>query len=192
MYYENEEYNDLKYQNKKIEDINFVDCKFFNCKFTEIQIIRCSFVDCEFYNCSFLNMEFKYTDAVNNKFKSCIIFGINWSEIKRNKGAFQPFLLFENCTIKYNVFIDLNLKKFDFSSNNLIDSIFEQCKLQESKFCNCDLKNTTFDNNDLSKSDFLGSKNYLINIENNILKKAKFSFPDVINLLNSLDIEIKY
>jgi uncharacterized protein YjbI with pentapeptide repeats len=67
---------------------------------------------------------------------------------------------------------------------------FTNTDLQEADFTETDLLGTLFHQCNLTQSDFRNAKNYGINIQTNNLKKAKFSFPEAINLLKCLDIEI--
>jgi hypothetical protein len=46
-----------------------------------------------------------------------------------------------------------------------------------------------FNQSNLEKVDFRTSKNYAIDPENNRIKRAKFSYPDVLGLLDKYDIE---
>ena len=57
-------------------------------------------------------------------------------------------------------------------------------------FQNVSFKDTSFSKCNLSFSDFRGADDYNIDIYNNNLTKAKFSFPAVIGLLSSINIEI--
>lgn len=84
----------------------------------------------------------------------------------------------------------MNLKKFDFSGNIIQESLFEECDLKESNFKNCRLEETQIHNSDIRKADFRDSRGYIIDIPSNKLKQAKFSYPDVVSLLDSLEIEI--
>ena len=43
----------------------------------------------------------------------------------------------------------------------------------------------------LMKADFRGAKNYVISPQDNRVRKAKFSFPEVLSLLKCLEIEIE-
>jgi len=58
-------------------------------------------------------------------------------------------------------------------------------------FSNCDFEGAIFDNTDLSESNFKQAVNYSINPGKNKLKKTIFSMPDVVGLLNNLDIKIE-
>ena len=68
---------------------------------------------------------------------------------------------------------------------------FTECDLAASVFDNCDLKLAAFENTILEKADLRSSYNYSINPELNKIKKAKFSLPAVVGLLDKYDIEIK-
>lgn len=186
-----EVYSGIEYNGNVIENSQFVDCVFENCSFYETEINNCAFKGCTFINCSIVNCRYKYTMAINNKFKKSVLLGVNWSDLMISNAVFMPFNKMEDCTLKYCVFYGLKLKKFDFENSNIVEGIFEECQLQESKFKGCNLKGTTFNNNNLTGADFREAKGYGIELENNRLRKAKFSFPDVITLLDSLGIEVE-
>jgi hypothetical protein len=52
------------------------------------------------------------------------------------------------------------------------------------------LAGATFDNTNLEKTNFTTAFNYSIDPDNNRIKKAKFSVPGVLGLLNKYDIVI--
>ena len=84
-------------------------------------------------------------------------------------------------------------KKFDnfkFASSQFQECFFEECSLKGCNFKDINFASTQFNRCNLSKADFRGAYGYNIDINSNILKKAKFSFPEVTSLLSSLDIII--
>lgn len=85
-------------------------------------------------------------------------------------------------------FADMTVKKSSFVSCKVYECLFKQVNLSESKFTNCDLKKSTFHLCDLSKCDFTDATNYLIDPRTNNIKKARFSMPEAVRLLESLDI----
>lgn len=87
-------------------------------------------------------------------------------------------------------FTDLKLKGISFRGSKVREVYFTSTDLQEADFSDVDLLGTLFHQCNLTKSDFRNAKNYGIDIQTNNLKKAKFSFPEAINLLKCLDIEI--
>lgn len=72
------------------------------------------------------------------------------------------------------------------------------CEAKETDFTDTDLSYGDFKNTDFEKSrffktnlsyaDFKGAKNYFIDTKNNTLKKTRFSLPEALSLLNTLDI----
>lgn len=68
--------------------------------------------------------------------------------------------------------------------------MFEECNLKDSSFEKSLLNTTQFTNRDLRGADFREATGYQIDINTNKLKGAKFSFPEVINLLSGLEINI--
>ena len=57
-------------------------------------------------------------------------------------------------------------------------------------FDQCNFKDAKFENTILEKADFRTSYNYSIDPDVNRIRKAKFSLPAVVGLLNKYDIEI--
>ena len=68
------------------------------------------------------------------------------------------------------------------------DVDFREADLLQGNFDGTDLSESLFFNTNLSKVDFAGSRNYAISPEKNTLKGAKFSLPEAMSLLFSLDI----
>ena len=79
---------------------------------------------------------------------------------------------------------------FDFSKNEIYDSMFAKCNLTECKFKQCKLDRTEFLECDQKKSDFRSASNYQIDIMTCTLIGARFSIPEVLDLLNVLKIKI--
>jgi uncharacterized protein YjbI with pentapeptide repeats len=73
------------------------------------------------------------------------------------------------------------LKQVDFSEVELTESIFNSC----------DLMGAIFEKTNLVKVDLRKALHYSIDPENNKLKKAKFSYPGVIGLLEKYEIIIE-
>ena len=92
--------------------------------------------------------------------------------------------------LQLSSFYKLKIKKTIFKSTKLEEVDFTETDLSGSVFENCDLHKTIFQQTILQKTDFRTAINYSINPEENNIKKAKFSLPDVVGLLNNYDIEI--
>jgi uncharacterized protein YjbI with pentapeptide repeats len=82
--------------------------------------------------------------------------------------------------MKKTQFIECSLKEVDFSEVELAESIFNKC----------DLMGAIFENTNLVKADLRTALHYSINPEQNKLKKARFSYPGIIGLLEKYDIQV--
>ena len=85
----------------------------------------------------------------------------------------------------------MDLRSIEIISCEARNLDFEKTNLSKAKLTDTDLLNTTFSNTNLSFVDFTDAKNYRIDPTKNNIRKAKFSLPDAIALLDQWDIEIK-
>lgn len=189
---ESQEFINIELYGERIDGIRFYDCIFKDCKFEDMTVENCDFLDCTFENSSIVNIHNKNTVIKTVSFYETNLIGVNWSEFVSDMGYSRPIYKIKDSFLKYNTFHEMDLKKNDFSKNVFHDCTFESCDLEETKFKDCDMKNTQIHNSNLKHTDFRGAKDYYIDIESNWLTKAKFSFPEVTNLLESLDIDIEY
>lgn len=132
---------------EEIQDSNFSDCEFYDCTMNEIVVKSCSFDSCKFYNCTIMNIEFQYTDMLNSEFYHCMLIGIDWSNISKKYSITLPLSKTEACELRYNVFVHLNLKAYDFKGSNLEGSYFDDCNLEGAIFKGCILKGAQFKQN---------------------------------------------
>ena len=88
-------------------------------------------------------------------------------------------------------FYKLRLKGTSFKNCSLAEVDFSGADLTRSTFANCDLGRAIFARTVLEKADLVSSYNYSIDPETNRIKKARFSLPGIIGLLNKYDIEIE-
>lgn len=190
-YFENEHYKDLDINNEMYTDLRFIDCLFEDCKFHTIALDNCEFIDCEFVNCNVVTLKANNTDVRNATVSKSNLIGINWSELLPSSYKYaSPIYKMNDSFLKYNTFSQLNLSKIDFKENIFDECMFDECNLSDSKFNDSEFKNTTITNSNLERADFKDALGYYIDIKSNRLKKARFSFPEVSNLLDSLDITI--
>lgn len=191
IYYEGQAFRNLNLHDEIVEDSRFIDCIFIDCSFEDIRIINSSFIDCKFEKCTIINLkgeensEIKGLDFVNSQ-----LIGINWKEMIPDNAFVDPIDKIKKSSLKYNTFFNINLKRIDLSDNEIIDSLFTECELGESKFKSCRLEKTEFIRSNLRKSDFRDAKGYEIDVTSCKVQGARFSFPEAINLLNSLGIKI--
>ena len=99
--------------------------------------------------------------------------------------------MFENCLLQYASFYRLKIKQTRFINCNAIETDFTEADATEVVFDNTNLALAIFEQTNLQKTDFRTAMNYQINPSNNIIKQAKFSWPELKGLLSELQIEIE-
>ena len=136
------------------------------------------------------NVIFKFSTMKNATLDKSEFIGINWNTLMGDSFRAGPINKVRECFFKYNNFISMRLNSFDFSGSKFKESLFEECDLMDSNFKDVNFESTQFTQCNMARADFRGAYGYIIDIQSNKLKKAKFSFPEVTNLLNSIDIVI--
>ena len=120
-------------------------------------------------------------------FSECKLIGIDFS-------ICDPLLLsmeFDNCSIQSSNFSQMDLQHTKFHNSIVKECRFIETNLTSASFMGCDLTGTIFNNTVLNEADFTEAFNYQINPMTNKLKKAKFTLPNAIALLEMLDIKIE-
>jgi uncharacterized protein YjbI with pentapeptide repeats len=69
---------------------------------------------------------------------------------------------------------------------------FTEADISEGNFEGTDFEGTRFLKTKLMKANFKNARNYSIDIRNNTIKGAQFSFPEAMSLLNGLEITIDF
>ncbi len=121
-------------------------------------------------------------------FSDCKLVGILFYKCEKLLLSFN----FHNSILQFCDFNKLNLRKISFKESQLKNVDFSNADLSEANFYETDLLGTLFIRTNLGKTNFRKAKNYAIDPTINIIKKAKFSFPEVLNLLQNFDIEISW
>ena len=97
---------------------------------------------------------------------------------------------FDYCELRLSSFYKLKIPRTIFKNCGLQEVDFVEADLSNSAFESCDLTGAIFESTNLEKADLRSSVHYSINPEINKIKKAKFSLPAVIGLLDKYQIEI--
>lgn len=179
-------FENIDFTTKSLEKADYEACCFNNCSFLNADLSNIRFTDCKFTGCDLSTAKLVKTAFQNIKFKDCKLLGLHFDHC-------SDFLFevdFENCTLNLSSFYQRKLKKTRFKICALQEADFAEADLSQAVFDNCDLTKAVFENTVLEKADFRTSFNYSINPEMNKIKKARFSLPGVIGLLDKYDIEI--
>lgn len=162
-------------------------CTFKQCDFSDADLSNTSFSECEFQHCNFSNAKLENTAFKNTKFVNCKMLGLNFSRC--SKFLFE--VNFSNCIINFSSFYAVKLKNTNFNACIMQEVDFTDADLTNVSFHDCDLQRAIFVETILEKTDFRTALNYSIDPELNRMKKAKFSLPGVLGLLDKYAIEIE-
>lgn len=190
-YYENETFTNLHLFEEAIDAYEFVDCKFVDCVFEECTVYYCRFAECDFINCQITEIKNKGSEIIFLSFDNCCMVGMNWGMFALMDSFKVPIQEVTVSALKYNIFAGMNFSKFVFDGTDIISSTFSECKLTESSFNGCNLTDTEFFKCDVCKADFRNATGYKVDVLSCKMKGARFSYPEVQNLLSSLDIKIE-
>lgn len=189
-YYEDEIIENKTFSHAKFCKIEWVDCTFNHCNFSHADLDRVTFSNCIFQHCNFDSPQFSYCEMRDSSFFNCIFVGIQWEELKPTGRFATTISKMEQCTLKYNHFIRIPLDKVSFADSTIFQTMFADCSMKSCDFINTNLSYTEFFQCDLQKSNFQHATSYTIDVMTCQLKEAKFSMPEVLNLLDTFQIKI--
>ncbi|MEP6684043.1 MAG: pentapeptide repeat-containing protein [Parafilimonas sp.] len=187
QYFEEQNFDKKDFLEKALPIGDYESCCFNNCNFSNTDLRNIHFIDCVFNGCNMSIAKLDKTVFRDVQFKDCKLLGLLFLDCD----SFLFSAGFENCVLNDSSFFKMNLKKMQFKNSTLHEVDFAESDLSNSVFNNCDLLNAKFENTILEKADFRTSFNYSINPEINRIKKAKFSLPAAVGLLDKYDIEIE-
>lgn len=185
-YFADQTFKDLDHSEKNMTKAEYECCVFINCDFSTTKIFELRFRETEFIDCNFSNAKLSQTSFQDVFFQNCKMLGLKFDECN----PFNFSAAFENCLLNYSSFYQMDLNRTNFKECKLVGADFTEADLNNIKINHCDLLDARFENTNLEKADFTDSINYSINPEINRVKEAIFSYPDVLGLLDSFEINI--
>lgn len=183
--YYRQQFSHLEASKEIVSDIEFEDCKFSECSFIDCEFIRCSFINCHFNDCVFSAIKPTNCRLTELFFTKCKVIGFDWTRSLRVQD-----LSFTSCQLNYSNFRMLKLPRLKVIDCEVKEADFFGSDLSEADFSGTDLERTIFSKTNLTKVNFSRCKNYFIDVRSNTVKKAKFSLPEAISLLDSFNIII--
>lgn len=182
-----------KFENKKItklEGIQFNDCTFINCMFDHCDCMNTQFLECVFEKSKLVQVGFVHSQMRNCNFKQCECIGISFGNVVPNGSVDTIFQECSKSYFKYCIFQGMKLTKFQAITNTFEQCSFHYCDMKSANFSGCQLMNSDFQQSNLQKANFKDSYGYIIDPKTNQLKGAMFSIPEVLHLLDGLEIKI--
>ena len=174
----------IDFSSTKIER-EYESTVFRSCNFNDISGI--GFTDCLFESCNLSNAEVNKCKAQDITFKDCKLIGINFYQIL----DFGFTMHFENCMLDYASFDKKKMNKSSFKNCRLHGVNFSQTDLSKVEMEDCDLLDAIFDRTNLTGMNFTSNRNFIIDPQLNLVKKARFSASNLAGLLAKFDIIIE-
>ena len=179
-------FDGIDFSIEEFQPAEYDRCTFDSCNFSKCNLSDAVFTECGFNGCDMSLAKLGNTAIRDSIFKDCKMLGLRFE----NCNEFGLSFSFEDCILNDSSFYKLKIKKTIFKNCRLHDIDFSEWDLSACVFDKCDLKGAVFNRTTLEKADLRTAFNYSIDPELNRIKKAQFSIPSVIGLLNKYDIKI--
>jgi fluoroquinolone resistance protein len=189
--YDDESFKELDFVGATLEGIRFRDCSFSRCNFSDATLARCRFSDCDFVDCNLSLARLTGSGFAAVTFTDCKMVGINWTQAHWSNIRTAQALAFKRCVLNDSSFFGLDLRELALVECRAFDVDFTDAHCEDADFRHTDLRDSVFARTRLVGANFSNAQNYRIDIFNNDIKRARFSLPEAISLLDSLDIELE-
>ena len=187
-HYADQVFKDVQLERGELVSSEFYDSVFVRSSFAESVFRSCRFADCVFQGCDLSLIHVPETRFSSTRFENSKVIGVNWTEADwPTVGLINPVGFFESA-ISHCTFIGLTLRGIQIKECMAMDVDFREADLSQADFSGTDLSKSIFSNTNLSEADLSRARNYGIDPAQNTLNQAKFSLPEAMSLLYSLDI----
>ena len=161
-------------------------CTFVDCDLTKADLGGASFSHCTFKRCNLSNARLKGASFREVKFVDCKLLGLHWEDCNPIGLEWNA----EGCALTYSSFARVRLRKLKLVNCDLREADLSGADLTDAVLDRCDLMSAAFDGTVLLRADLSTSHSYSIDPDKNVVRRARFSLPGVLGLLDRLDIEI--
>ncbi|MEO8456508.1 MAG: pentapeptide repeat-containing protein [Chloroflexota bacterium] len=174
----------------KLAEAEFDGCTFESCTFNEAVLSHCRFTKCRFLKSDlslFRPENCRFTDV---EFVDCKLVGVDWTASGTTNADRMLFSAsFERCVLDYAVLKGLPLKKMTKCTARETD--FTEAILRDADCRETDFAGATFMRSDLRGANFVGARNYTIDVIQNKVRKARFSWPEVESLVTLFGVIVE-
>ena len=187
LYIQDKKINRTDLVDHALEKAEYENCTFINLELSSSDLSGCIFTDCVFEGCNLSLCKLKNTSFKTVQFNHCKLLGLRWDD----GNAFLFSVGFDHCILDMGTFYGMKLKKTKFVSCSMMETDFTEADMGQTLLDDCDLSKAVFDQTNLQGADLKTSRQYIIDPENNNIKKASFSWPAVTGLLVKYDIDVQ-
>jgi fluoroquinolone resistance protein len=174
----------------KLAEAEFDSCVFESCTFNEATLSHCRFTKCRFSKCDMSlfrpeNCRFDEVVFIDSK-----LVGVDWTlSGSTNADRLLFGVTFERCVLDYGVFKGMPLKMLAKCAAQEAD--FTEAILADGDCRETDFAGATFMRCDLRGANFVGARNYTIDVTQNKVRKARFSWPEAQSLVTVFGVVIE-
>lgn len=180
----------LQAEPREVAGSEFDGCQFLDCNLTEAVLRDCRLSDCTFIRCDLSLVEVPGSTFVGIRFEESTLVGVNWARADWSTLNLGRPLDFQRCALSHSTFISTPLGAVAFIDCVAKNVDFREADLTGAAFTGTDLTEALFSHTILRDADLSAASNYVISPEDNVLTGAKFSLPEAMALLYSMDIEL--
>ena len=189
-HYTDQVFEGLNLEHAQLVASEFYDCTFIGCAFAECVFRTCKFINCIFQRCDLSLVQVPGSIFSRTRFEESKLIGIDWTRGDWAATRLGDPIGFITCAISHSTFIGLGLPQIQVRDCTALDVDFREADLSQADFAGTDLSGSLFSNTNLTEADLSAARNYHITPDQNVLKRAKFSLPEAMSLLYSLDIDL--
>ncbi len=188
--YSDHTFKDLVLTGLQIRSSTFLGCIFERCFLVESIVENCRFIECLFKNCDCGLLQVPNSTFSGSRFEDTKLVGVNWSQANWPDHWIGEPLAFNQCFLNHSTFLGIQLKAATFRRCEAVNVDFRQSDLSRADFAFTNLRDSLFQGTDLSMADLRFARNYQIDPSQNKVHKARFSLPEAMSLLYSMDIDL--
>jgi fluoroquinolone resistance protein len=181
-------FKETRLKQPQLASSEFYDCTFVRCSIAESVFQNCRFVHCIFKQCDLSLVQLPNSVFSAVKMEHSKIIGIDWTLADWSSTRLDDPIGFFKCDISHSTFIGLSLRGLQVKDCIATNVDFREADLSQANFADTDLYESLFSQTNLTEADLSRARNYHIDPGQNILKQARFSLPEAMSLLYSLDI----
>ncbi len=178
-------FSQLTIEKKTIKSKYFEECEFDSCVFVDCRFEKCRFISCRFNECTLSAIQPRDSRFIDVTFTASKAIGCDWTKAQEIRG-----LSFDGCQINYSNFKLLKIPRTRIVNCEAKEVEFIETDLTHGDFRNTDFEGSRFFKTDLSEADFREARNYFVDVNHNTLRGTRFSLPEALVLLESLDVII--
>jgi uncharacterized protein YjbI with pentapeptide repeats len=192
----NKAYVDERFEGASLVGVELVDAEFHACTFAravlrEATLRRCRFSHCTFRACDLSLARVPDSQFALARFEDCKLVGVNWAAADWSAVRLGPPLRFVRCALSHATFLGLDLRGLVIRECTVTNVDFREADLSGADFSGTDLTESLFQRTDLSGADLRAARNYHIVPGQNVLRGARFSLPEALALLYSMEIVLE-